>query len=709
MCNCNVQVAPCGKEAAAGRQQLEQLGLQSLVQQARAASRTASRLASHARDSRASPAPSCPTPITQRAAGKQAYEGSQCTQDLPKDRASKQAASAPLLLAPMTEPRSAPSLRDMLLMHGLRTNSALGSTGAAIIPGRSEQALQQESSNKAATASAQAAAAPARRSGHHGGRSGSLATQSAAASGGLDVGLHSPPASSLHSLEQPQRGSKQAPAASKQLASSVQSPGSRGRAGRSGRLSAAQALFPEIQSRLPPVSFAMAGYTDAYDFPEGALAVADSFLRDAPSLDRPEGSAMPYVGQAMMRSSTAAGGVEAQSAASLHRSTDPSPSDAVRGSNPGPTGTSALAPPAEIGAGALVLEGPHVQAGAAGRPAAVAQETEQRSCRSSVTPHKTGTRDTNGEEDSLRLQQQREPNQRHAKHAPARGDDSRAENAQASGTSMATATASDSDSSQAAHDSQAGVAIPIKSADATATAQQGGTSGEADYGRSPGGSSVQRELNARCDHDRRQQPQMSSPNSGLDVLAAAASAVGAVPKGRAGRGLPVARSPGGNAVSGWRGKVPDQAAAAGATPGRKRKAHRDTGPSNSPDKKQRPHAAAVSTPSKATPGRGKRGRPKTPSKARNRPASAASPLPNGIRRRQEASDTFPQRDCSSFEDAPQHPLRSPGAGNDRTTSRTYKDPSRVGKGGAAPPSRETLQLRDRASIAEKGAKPWWVV
>ena len=171
----------------------------------------------------------------------------------------------------------------------------------------------------------------------------------------------------------------------------------------------------------------------------------------------------------------------------------------------------------------------------------------------------------------------------------------------------------------------------------------------------------------------------------------------------------MARTPGRAAVSGRRGKVPDQAAADGATPGRKRKPPKDAGPFGTSDKRQRPHTAAASTASKATPGKGKRGRPKTPSKARSGPASPASPLPNGIKREQGATASFPEADLGSREDTPQHTLRSPGTGNERTTSRTYKTSSRAGKVGAAPSSRESLQLRDRAFIAEKGAKPWWVV
>ena len=701
-----MQVAPLSKSAAS-MQQLKQLGLKSLIEQAQAASWPASRLGSRSRDSRASPAPSCPTPISQRDAGKPAFEGSQRTQDLLKGRIPKQATSAPLLLA-TAQAESPQSLKDMLLMHELRANSALGSASAALLPARSEQGLQQASSNQAGAASAQAAAVHPLGSSHHTPCSDSLATRSAGVAEGLHAEVQPPLDSSLYSLEQPQDVSKKDPAAQKQPASSVHSPGSRGRAGRNGRLSAAQALFPEIQSRLPPVSFAVAGYTDMYDFPEGALAVADSFLRDAPSLERPEQPAMPAEAPAHVQSTAAAGDAEAHLAASLHRSRDPSGSTAGRAKHNGATGVSVHKALAETGAaaGASPSEERQPLAPVASRPAAVAQETEQRSCRSSVTPHKTGTRDMQADGDSMRLQQQGEHSQRGmqraAEQASIHGDECRAPN---------TKTGS-SDSSQAAHESQAGVTIPIRSADAIATAQQAGTSGEDEYVRSPGDSIANRETSARHDPESKQQPQISNPNSGLDVLAAAASAVDKLPNGRAGRGRgqPLGRTPARNVVSGKTRNAPDQAAKAGATPGRKRKALREADPSFSPEKKQRPGSAAVrDTPSKATPSKRKPGRPKTPSKAGSRPASPASPVRGGAKKAQDASVTSTQPYNTSLANPTQRRLGSPGTGKERTISSIYKTPSTAGKRLAAVSGRGTPQLRDRASIAEKGAKPWWVV
>ena len=635
------------------------------------------------------------------------FEGSQRTQDLLKGSAPKQATSAPLLLAPAVA-ESPPSLKDMLLVQELRANSALGSTGAALLPARSEQGLQQASSNQAGPASAQAAAAQAPGSSHHTPCSDSLVTRSAGVVGGLHAELQPPLESSLYSLEQAQDGSKQACAAPTQPAGSVHSPGSRDRAGRNFRLSAAQALFPEIQSRLPPVSFAMAGYTDMYDFPEGALAVADSFLRDAPSLERPERPAMPAENTANTQSAAAAVEAGAHPAASLHHSRDPSASTAGRATHPGAFDVLAPEALAETGAaaGASPPEGPRSQRAAASRPAAVAQETEQRSCRSSGTPHKTGTRDTHADGDSLRLQQQCEHSQAGMQSRPEQasihGDDCRAPDTKAGS----------SDSSQAAHESQAGVTIPIRSADATTTAQHGGTSGEDEYGRSPGGSAVVREMSARRDLDSKQQPQISNPNSGLDVLAAAASAVGAVPNGRAGRGRGplVAGTPARNAVLSRTRKAPEQIVTAGATPGRKRKALKEADPSFSPDKKQRPGSAAViSSPSKATPSKRKPGRPKTPSKAGSRPASAASPVRNGAKKGQGASTVSTQPYNGSLANPALRPLGSLGTGKERTISSIYRTPSRAAQRLAAVSNRDTPQLRDRASIAEKGAKPWWVV
>ena len=181
--------------------------------------------------------------------------------------------------------------------------------------------------------------------------------------------------------------------------------------------------------------------------------------------------------------------------------------------------------------------------------------------------------------------------------------------------------------------------------------------------------------------------------------------------GQAGaEGSPWQGTPARNAVSGKPRKAPDQLATAGATPGRKRKALKEPDPPFSPEKKQRPGSAAgISSPGKATPSQRKPGRPKTPSKAGSRPATPASPMRSGAKKAHGASGVSTQPYNTSPAKPLQRPLGSPGRGRERTISSIYRTPSTAGKRLVAASSRGTPQLRDRASIAEKGAKPWWVV
>jgi len=220
----------------------------------------------------------------------------------------------------------------------------------------------------------------------------------------------------------------------------------------------------------------MAGYTDVYDFSEGALAVADSFLRDAPSPEQASRPAMPAAHwnrvQALQFADT-----KASSAALGRLRTDPSPGRSMAGAEEGTAGQLTSGAAAETGAAAenSAPERPHGQSAAAARPTAVPQDTEQRSGRSSVTPHKAGTRDTRGEETSFRQQQPEGDQgvvQNRSSHVRAGSGNAGAADAELADPGT------DSDASQAAHETQAGVPIPVNTPDATVTVQQGGTSGE---------------------------------------------------------------------------------------------------------------------------------------------------------------------------------------------------------------------------------------
>ena len=114
------------------------------------------------------------------------------------------------------------------------------------------------------------------------------------------------------------------------------------------------------------------------------------------------------------------------------------------------------------------------------------------------------------------------------------------------------------------------------------------------------------------DGRKQQQRPLSSPSLGLDMLAAAASRVGAVPGNRAGAASASPTARGGAALPAKKQKVPNVPNGAGA-PGRKQRAGTaDT-------------AAAPATPSKGQPKDATAARPKTPGKARPSPAKAASP------------------------------------------------------------------------------------
>ena len=183
-----------------------------------------------------------------------------------------------------------------------------------------------------------------------------------------------------------------------------------GGSGRCQRQAGAGALFQEIASRLPPAGGGAAGYTDVYDFPEGALEVADGFLRDAPASEQP-GSNAAAEAAAIAQEHTAvplaaAGRGLSQQGVGLERQ----PSGALQ-----PDRTDFQHEAASHSA---------APAAAAPAPVTAVQETEQRSCRSSVTPHKAGMRDADAGGDQHGVDSrsnhkgvqtwQRQPARRHA-------------------------------------------------------------------------------------------------------------------------------------------------------------------------------------------------------------------------------------------------------------------------------------------------------
>ena len=388
----------------------------------------------------------------------------------------------------------------------------------------------------------------------------------------LGAGLSAVPHPSLRSLEISIRGTPQetehAPA---QQASNARPVSAEGGSGRCQRQAGAGALFQEIASRLPLAGGGAAGYTDVYDFPEGALEVADGFLRDAPASEQPGSNA----------AAEAAATAQAHTAVPL--------AAAGRGLSQQGVGLERQ-PPGALQPDCTDLQheaASHSAAPAAAAPAPVTavQETEQRSCRSSVTPHKAGMRDADAGGD------QHGVDSRSNNKASKLGSASRP-------AAMLADAATDSNSSQAAHESQAGVSLPVKSwLEAAAQHEQDGLDGR-----------------------KQQQRPLSSPSLGLDMLAAAASRVGAVPGNRvaAASASPTAR--GGAALPAKKQKVPNVPNGVGA-PGRKQRAGTaDT-------------AAAPATPSKGQPKDATAARPKTPGRARPSPAKATSP---GLGRKHDA-------------------------------------------------------------------------
>ena len=594
----HVQVVPNMGSAEPGMQQAKAMGLQALMQHAASAARRAPAV----RNSRASPVPSCPTPISQRPAGTKTYE--QAHQGVRPSKLGappKQALSAPVLLAQPLALEAPASIGNALLAPGQEVWAAVGSRAAANARSDAEYSVHNASTGKAVAASAAGdvtatatatLSAQAGEASHDGGARGSFAQHSATENGTLKTALHTTSVYSLPSLGHPCDAPGQGVDSEDQQQARVSHEarsGAKSKSGKSARQGAAQMLFSELHSQLPPFAYTPAGCTDTYDFPEGALAVADSFLRDAPSSEQPELPGMPAellsvpatehtspstIGAALAAAAEAARARAAEAPCQL--SGAPLTADALGGLIADSVGS-----PPQAAAAVSAPERPPAQERAAARAPVQAQETDQRSGRSSVTPHKAGTR-----------------------------------------AEMET----DSNSSQAAHESQAG--IPVRSKNQAGTVPNGGSPGSEAHVESRAEPVVQQAQNGRTDHDRGPQQNVSSPSRGLDVLAAAASTVDTALQ----RGPPVAETPKRRGrpkialLTGRKGRAPAQAAPAGATPGKKRRAPSWVDVAGSPARKQKSDTTgAPATPSAS----GKPGRPKTPGRPRATAAGSASPVKTG--------------------------------------------------------------------------------
>ena len=730
-----MQVAPCRvKDASA--QQPRPCSLHSLVQHVAAAAQSRAR---PAKGSKAAPTPSCPTPIQHlRGADEAPAAAGRCRETALASSGLQQAISAPQLqAADALALDSAPSVGDAqqasapeafrgagigdawatanLTLHCKRSSMVQAPSAQAEY---AMKASAEESQQPLDTAQGflQAEVTATSQPAHC---SPGLARQPEEQ--GMDqshgasdaAGLPEAMLPWLHSAQQAARGHQQAAEQSveQQMGSACAvSAGVRSETGR-GSAGAKQALFLEIQSRLPPRLPGQAGYTDVYDFPDSVLAVADSFLRDAPaSQEQPDSAAAPALSDAGAHAySAAAAAREAaissaphspaeaclplpiaragtgahvaspaavvsaaahappQHAAAVERSTRAEPSSSHRRRQKTLSAAHeaalraaaqhALPAPRENLASSRQMQGGPASTGAASAAAASAatggpemvQDLAERSCRSSVTPHKADSRGGNADENFL---DSRKPGSAGAQLALQ----------QPGGYS---------NSSQAAHESQAGISVSVRPVDVYVPAASHGA---------PDGFEHER----RGAHDNRQQPrlQMGSPSRGLDMLAAAASRFGGVPKhvvkaARQAKHAGAAAAPAGKAAK------PSRPSAPPASPSQKRRFTMDVNALHSPTKKQRSNA--VSSANKSTPvspnkvQQGKAARPKTPTKARASP-KIGSPR---SRHQPEGSSSRLQSGCRAFQsDAAERSAKKLKRAAEKTPSRAANrsaDPQDAGE------------------------------
>ena len=731
-----MQVAPCGvKDASA--QQPRPCSLHSLVQHVAAAAQSRAR---PTRDSRAAPTPSCPTPIQHcRGTDEAPAAAGRCMEAALASSNLQQAISAPQLqVAGALVLDSPPSVGDAQpasaaeaargagTAHAWATaNPSLHCESSSIVQApllaQAEQARKvsaDESVRAPNTAGGFLEAGPAAASQpeqHSPGLAHQPQEQETGCGHGMsDAGLNEATLPWLHSAQQAARGPQQAAEQSveQQMDSACAvSAVARSEKGRSGA-GAKQVLFLEIQSRLPPRLPGQAGYTDVYDFPDSVLAVADSFLRDAPaSQEQPEVGAMPALSDAGIHACSAAavaateaatssvphGPAEAclpppiaragtgahmasqaaavsatahastQHAAAVERTDRAEPSRGLRRRQMALSAAHEAAlraaaqhaspAPCENPASLRQMQGGHASTGAASAAAAsaatggpdMAQDAADRSCRSSVTPHKA---DSPGGKASENFADSRELGSAGAL-VPAQ---------QPGGCS---------NSSQAAHESQAGISISVRPTNVSVPATSPGA---------PRGSEHER----RCDHDGRPQPrlQMSSPSRGLDMLAAAASTLGGVPKHMA-KAARQAKHAGAAAAPAGQKAKPSWPSAPPASPSQKRKATKDVNALHSPTKMQR--SSAVISAKKAipvSPGKvqqGKAARPKTPIKARAAPkigSPRSREQPEGSSSRPQSSGRVFQNDAAarSAKKVKRAAEKTPGRAADRSA-----DPEHAGE------------------------------
>ena len=732
-----MQVAPCGVKGASA-QHPRPCSLHGLVQHVAVAAQSQAR---PAKGSRAVPTPSCPTPIQHcRGADEAPAAAGCCIKASLASSGLQQAISAPQLqVAGALALDSAPSVGDAQqasvpeAVRGAGTRDAWATANPSLhCEGSSMVQVPSPRAEHAMKASASASEQPpdtaqgfmsagltaASQPVHH---SPGLLRQPSdqemdQSRGASDAaGLPEAMLPWLHAAQQAARGHQQAAEQSveQQMGSACAvSAVARSETGRSGA-GAKQALFLEIQSRLPPRLPGQAGYTDAYDFPDSVLAVADSFLRDAPaSQEQPELGAAPALSDAGAHAcSAAAAATEAatssaphssagaclpppvavagtgghmasrapvvcaaahaspQHAAAADRSNRAEPSSGLRQRQKTLSAAHeaalraaaqhALPAPRKGLAPSRQMQGGLASTGAASAAAAAAsavtggpdmvRDLAERSCRSSVTPHKAESRGGNAGENFV---DSRKPG--------------------SAGAHMALQQPGGySNSSQAAHESQAGISVSVRPVDVCVPAASHGAPGGAEHER-------------RGDHDNRQQPklQMGSPSRGLDMLAAAASRLGGVPKHVA-KAAQQAKRTGAAASPAGKTAKPSRPSAPPASPSQKRKFTMDVNALHSPTKKQRSNAVSSTNKSiPVSPGKvqqHKAARPKTPTKAR------ASPGIRSPRSRQqpEGSGSRPQSGGRALQsDAAEHRAKKVKRAAEKTPSRAANrvaDPEDAGE------------------------------
>jgi len=98
---------------------------------------------------------------------------------------------------------------------------------------------------------------------------------------------------------------------------------------------------------------------------------------------------------------------------------------------------------------------------------------------------------------------------------------------------------------------------------------------------------------------------------------------------------------------------------------------------------------------------------KVPKKAARK--RGASPVRKGVKGTQEAGDALPEPHSSYLPDDSEGISDNPSTADERMTGEVHKMHIRTGKRAAPAKDGSPHELRNRARVAAKGAKPWWVV